>query len=63
MTDFSLANFIPLTYGDFACILVFLAVAAFGVGRILGFDRYIESYKVDGQSLTEKYRLLGHILG
>nr|WP_254662993.1 DoxX family protein [Haladaptatus sp. W1] len=29
--------------GDFAYMLVFLAVAAFGAGRILGLDTYIET--------------------
>jgi thiosulfate dehydrogenase [quinone] large subunit len=29
--------------GDFAYVLVFLAVAAFGAGRILGLDTFIEN--------------------
>ena len=49
--------------GDFAYMLVFLAMAAFGAGRILGLNRYIESYEVDGQTLVEKYPVLGYVLG
>ena len=49
--------------GDFAYMLVFLAVAAFGAGRILGLDRYIESYELDGQALVEKYPVLAYVLG
>ncbi|WP_435180921.1 DoxX family protein [Halorussus sp. AFM4] len=49
--------------GDFAYMLVFLAVAAFGAGRILGLDAYIEQYEVDGRPLVEKYPALEYILG
>lgn len=49
--------------GDFAYMLVFLAVAAFGAGRILGLDVYIESYEIDGEPLIEKYPKLDYILG
>jgi thiosulfate dehydrogenase [quinone] large subunit len=49
--------------GDFAYMLVFLAVAAFGAGRILGLDAYIEQYELDGQALIEKYPKLDYILG
>ena len=49
--------------GDFAYMLVFLAVAAFGAGRILGLDAYIEQYEVDGRPLVEKYPVLEYILG
>ncbi|MFW5964202.1 MAG: DoxX family protein [Natronomonas sp.] len=49
--------------GDFAYMLVFLAVAAFGAGRILGLDAYIEQYKIDGQALIEKYPKLDYVLG
>ncbi|GAB3422190.1 DoxX family protein [Haloparvum alkalitolerans] len=52
-----------LINGDFAYLLVFLAVAAFGAGRILGLDRYIENYEVDGEPLVEKYPLLDYVLG
>jgi len=44
-------------------MLVFLAVAAFGAGRILGLDRLIEAYEIDGQPLLEKYPKLDYILG
>ena len=49
--------------GDLAYMLVFLAVAAFGAGRILGLDNYIENYEIDGQPLIEKYPKLDYILG
>jgi len=49
--------------GDFAYMLVFLAVAAFGAGRILGLDAYIEQYEVGGEPLIEKYPALDYILG
>ena len=49
--------------GDFAYMLVFLAVAAFGAGRILGLDQYIEQYEVGGEALVERYPVLEYILG
>ncbi|NHN47757.1 DoxX family protein [Halostella sp. JP-L12] len=49
--------------GDFAYMLVFLAVAAFGAGRILGLDAYVERYEIDGTPLVEKYPKLEYVLG
>ncbi|QLG26116.1 DoxX family membrane protein [Halorarum halophilum] len=49
--------------GDFAYMLVFLAVAAFGAGRILGLDAYIENYEVGGVPLLERYPVLEYVLG
>jgi thiosulfate dehydrogenase [quinone] large subunit len=49
--------------GDFAYMLVFLAVAAFGAGRILGLDQYIEQYEIGGEALVERYPVLEYILG
>jgi thiosulfate dehydrogenase [quinone] large subunit len=49
--------------GDFAYMLVFLAVAAFGAGRILGLDQYIEQYEVSGQPLVEQYPWTRYLLG
>ena len=49
--------------GDFAYMLVFLAVAAFGAGRIFGLDSYIENYEVDGQPLVERYPWTWYLLG
>lgn len=48
---------------DFMYMLVFLSVAAFGAGRILGLDDYVEQIEVDGQPLIEKYPLLEYVLG
>jgi thiosulfate dehydrogenase [quinone] large subunit len=49
--------------GDFAYMLVFLAVAAFGAGRILGLDAWLETYEVGGQPLVERYPALDYVLG
>ena len=49
--------------GDFAYMLVFLAVAAFGAGRILGLDAYIEQYEIDGRPLVERYPWSRYLLG
>ncbi|WP_423999976.1 DoxX family protein [Haloarcula salina] len=49
--------------GDFAYMLVFLAVAAFGAGRILGLDPYIEQYEVGGTPLVERYPWMRYLLG
>ena len=48
---------------DFMYMLVFLSVAAFGAGRILGLDAYVESYEVGGEQLLERYPRLGYLLG
>ncbi len=49
--------------GDFAYMLVFLAVAAFGAGRILGLDTSIENYDLGGETLLERYPALEYVLG
>ncbi|MFB6172810.1 MAG: DoxX family protein [Haloarculaceae archaeon] len=49
--------------GDFAYMLVFLSVAAFGAGRILGLDAYIEQYEVGGVPLVERYPWARYVLG
>jgi thiosulfate dehydrogenase [quinone] large subunit len=48
---------------DFMYMLVFLSVAAFGAGHILGLDAYVEQYEIGGQPLVERYPLLGYLLG
>jgi len=52
-----------LINGDFAYMLVFLAVAAFGAGRILGLDALVERYEIGGTALVEKYPKVGYLLG
>jgi thiosulfate dehydrogenase [quinone] large subunit len=52
-----------LINGDFAYMLVFLAVAAFGAGRILGLDPFIERYQIGGEDLVERYPVLNYVLG
>ncbi|MBP1985841.1 DoxX family protein [Halolamina salifodinae] len=49
--------------GDFAYMLTFLAVAAFGAGRILGLDQYIEAFEINGQPLIERYPWAAYLLG
>ncbi len=49
--------------GDFAYMLVFLSVAAFGAGRILGLDSYVENYDVGGETLVERYPWTRYFLG
>ncbi|WP_135827874.1 DoxX family protein [Halorussus halobius] len=49
--------------GDFAYMLVFLSVAAFGAGRILGLDAVIEEYDLGGETLVERYPRLRYVLG
>ncbi|MFC6784754.1 DoxX family protein [Halobaculum halobium] len=49
--------------GDFAYMLVFLSVAAFGAGRIIGIDQYIEGYDLGGETLIERYPWMRYLLG
>jgi thiosulfate dehydrogenase [quinone] large subunit len=49
--------------GDFAYMLVFLSVAAFGAGRVLGLDPYIEQYEIGGEPLVERYPWTRYLLG
>ncbi|MFC7214955.1 DoxX family protein [Saliphagus sp. GCM10025334] len=43
--------------------VVFLAVAAFGAGRILGLDRYLEQIEIRGEALVERYPAMRYLLG
>ncbi|EMA58099.1 DoxX family protein [Halorubrum kocurii] len=43
--------------------VVFLTVAAFGAGRVLGLDAYIEAIEVGGETLTERFPALRYVLG
>lgn len=43
--------------------VVFLAVAAFGAGRILGLDKHIEQLEIGGEPLIEKFPKARYILG
>jgi len=43
--------------------VVFLTVAAFGAGRVLGLDAYIERIEVGGEALTERFPALRYVLG
>jgi len=48
---------------DLVYLVVFLAIGAFGAGRILGLDRYIERIDVGGEALTERYPKAKYLLG
>ncbi|RQH01763.1 DoxX family protein [Natrarchaeobius oligotrophus] len=48
---------------DLVYLMVFLAIAAFGAGRILGLDRHIERLEVGGRTLIERYPKLRYLLG
>lgn len=52
-----------LVNGDLAYMMVFLAVAAFGAGRLLGLDALIEKYDADGEQLVDRYPKLRYVLG
>ena len=43
--------------------MVFLTVAAFGAGRVLGLDATIEKLDVGGQTLVERFPALRYVLG
>ncbi|KTG18796.1 DoxX family protein [Haloferax profundi] len=49
---------VNLTY-----MVVLLAIAAFGAGRILGLDLFVERYRVGGVPLVERYPALDYVLG
>ncbi|MUW13543.1 DoxX family membrane protein [Halorubrum sp. CBA1125] len=44
-------------------VIVFLTVAAFGAGRVLGLDARIERLDVGGQALVERFPALRYVLG
>ncbi|MFU8868386.1 MAG: DoxX family protein, partial [Natronococcus sp.] len=43
--------------------IVFLALAAFGAGRILGLDRSLERIEVGGEALVERFPKLRYLMG
>lgn len=49
--------------GDFAYMLVFLAIGAFAAGRIIGLDSLIENYQIGGERLVERYPKFRYVLG
>jgi len=48
---------------DLVYLVVFLAIGAFGAGRILGLDRYIERIEIGGEALVERYPTTKYLLG
>ncbi|MFP9193502.1 DoxX family protein [Natronosalvus vescus] len=56
-------EFLALFDSTLIYAVVFMAIAAFGAGRILGADKYIEGLEVGGQKLVERYPKLRYLLG
>ncbi len=56
-------EFLALFDSTLIYAVVFLTVAAFGAGRILGLDAYIEKVDVGGQALVERFPALRYVLG
>ncbi|MFP9190682.1 DoxX family protein [Natronosalvus vescus] len=56
-------EFLALFDSTLIYAFVFMAIAAFGAGRILGADKYIEGLEVGGQKLVERYPPLRYLLG
>ncbi|VTT87921.1 unknown [Halorubrum sp. DM2] len=56
-------EFLSLFGSTLVYAVVFLTVAAFGAGRVLGLDAYIENVEVGGQALVEKFPKLRYVLG
>ncbi len=63
LASWDMAGPLGFVNADLVYIMVFLAVAAFGAGRILGADGYIEQLDVGGQPLIERFPKLKYILG
>ncbi len=63
LASWDVAGPLGFVNSDLVYIMVFLAVAAFGAGRILGADRYIEQLDVGGEPLVERFPKLKYILG
>jgi thiosulfate dehydrogenase [quinone] large subunit len=56
-------DFLALFDSTLIYAVVFLTVAAFGAGRVLGLDAYIENVEVGGQALVETFPALRYVLG
>ncbi|CDK38938.1 DoxX family protein [Halorubrum sp. AJ67] len=56
-------EFLSLFGSTLVYAVVFLTVAAFGAGRVLGLDAYIENVEVGGQALVERFPKLRYVLG
>lgn len=56
-------EFLALFESTLIYAVVFLTVAAFGAGRVLGLDAYIEQIQVGGEALVERFPKLRYVLG
>ncbi|MEM4780670.1 MAG: DoxX family protein, partial [Halalkalicoccus sp.] len=63
LASWDVAGPLGFVNSDLVYLVVFLAVAAFGAGRILGLDRYIERIEVGGEPLVERHPKLEYLLG
>ena len=63
LASWDVAGPLGFVNSDLVYLLVFLAVAAFGAGRILGLDKHIEQLDVGGQALIERFPKLRYVLG
>ncbi|PSP54991.1 DoxX family protein [Halobacteriales archaeon QS_1_67_19] len=52
-----------LVDSSFAYLVICLAVAAFGAGRLLGLDALVETAEIEGQAPIERYPVLRYVLG
>lgn len=63
LASWDVAGPLGFVNADLVYLIVFFAVAAFGAGRILGLDRYIERIEIGGQSLVDRHPTLTYLLG
>ena len=63
LASWDVAGPLGFVNSDLVYLVVFLAVAAFGAGRILGLDKHIEQLDVGGRALIERYPKLRYVLG
>lgn len=63
LASWDVAGPLGFANSNFVYLVVLLAVAALGAGRILGADRSIERLEVGGKTLRERYPKLGYVLG
>ncbi|RQG93282.1 DoxX family protein [Natrarchaeobius halalkaliphilus] len=63
LASWDVAGPLGFVNSDLVYLMVFLAIAAFGAGRILGLDRVIETLEVGGEPLLERVPALRYVLG
>ncbi|MCU4925664.1 DoxX family protein [Halobacteria archaeon AArc-dxtr1] len=63
LASWDVAGPLGFVNSDLVYLIVFLAIAALGAGRILGLDRFIERIDVGGQALIERFPAARYVLG